>query len=164
MRALVHIGLAAALILAPVLCCCKVVPTRLFGHAASGSVSTTRVPTPSPAQHTSESCCMKVKTTCCHESPAPLSTSAPVPTQHPDSPTAPAPCACCVERPDAAQTETKLSVDAAQPTGELIPPAMIAVVAGCPEHLGLVHGFHSPDPAGVDVRSEILFARHVLRC
>jgi hypothetical protein len=104
---------------------------------------------------------VKTKSTCCHEAlPAPK----PVPTKPTESkpPADPESCACCAERPAAAQTETKPVVAAAQPTGELI--AVAVLVAGSPEHLGLFRGSHPPERTGVDARSAALFDRHVMHC
>jgi hypothetical protein len=104
---------------------------------------------------------VKVKSTCCHEAlPAPK----PAPAEPTESkpPTAPESCACCTERPDAAELEAKPVVASAQPTGELITVA--ALVAGSPEHLSLFRGSHPPERTGVDARSAALFDRHVMRC
>jgi hypothetical protein len=152
MRALVHIGLAMALVVAPTFCCCKVRGLGAVAHAA---------PAPQPASPLPvESCGMKAKASCCHIPKAP-----PAPTEQPDSsPAKPAgsnSCACCGERPDAAQTESKPTVAAAEPTGELL---AVAAVAGFPEHAARSCGTHPTGRAGVDARSAALFERHVLRC
>ncbi len=79
----------------------------------------------------------------------------------PAKPSAPESCACCVERPDAAKTESKPTVAAAEPTGELRSLAVAALAAGSPEHTGRFRGV---DRSGVDARSAALFARHVMHC
>jgi hypothetical protein len=110
---------------------------------------------------------MKAKTSCCHE---PQTTPKPIqaPTSQSDSkpakPIMPESCACCVERPDAAQTESKPTVTAAEPTGELLHPAVAALAAGSPEHPGRFRGLDPPNRAGVDARSAALFDRHVMHC
>jgi hypothetical protein len=73
-------------------------------------------------------------------------------------------CACCVEQPAAAQTESKPQVAAAVPTGELLPPAHFLPDAGCSAHSGLFRGLHPLDSAGADARFDALFLRHTLRC
>jgi hypothetical protein len=159
-RALVHIGLAAVVALAPVLCCCK---ARGLNAASQATPPSTPVSLPLPT----ESCCfvsITPKKTSCHESALPEPVPA-KPTEHkPATPRTPAPCVCCDERPAAAHTESKPQVAAAEPTGELIASAMVSLVAGCPEHFGLFRGLHPPDRVGVDVRFDTLFVRHVLRC
>lgn len=156
MRALVHIGLAVAIVVAPTFCCCKVRGLGAVAHAAP----TLQPASPLPV----EPCGKKVKASCCH---IPKDTPRPAPAERPDSePAKPAgsdSCACCGERSDAAQTESKPTVAAAQPTGELLPLAA-AAVAGFPEHAAWSCGTHPPDRAGVDARSAALFERHVLRC
>jgi hypothetical protein len=157
-RALIHLGLTAALVVAPVLCCCK---ARALVAAPLPSIPTS---IPAPAPKPVESCCSKLMKAACHDaaptpSPAVPAEPKPQPMEAPHSP-----CACCLERPDAAKTEAKPAVQAAEPTGELASPAVAALVAICPEHLGLCRGLHPPDRAGVDVRTAALFERHVLRC
>jgi hypothetical protein len=149
-RALVHIGLALALVLAPTLCCCQVRGLGAVAHAAPSQLP--QLPAPSDP-------CQSKKKSCCHESPkAPTK-----PTDHKPAPQhAPSACACCAERPDAAQTESKPTIAAAEPTGELLPLAN--ALAGAPEHLGLVRGLSPTDRTGVDARSAALFDRHVMRC
>jgi hypothetical protein len=156
-RALVHIGLTVAIVLAPTLCCCKV---RGLGAAAHASAPNSPQSAPLPAP--TDSCHVK-KTSCCHEAPKSAPKAPAKPTEHKPAPQpAPDPCACCGERPDVAQTESKPSVSAAEPTGELLP--LVSAVAGSLEHLGLVRGAYSTDRAGVDARSAALFERHVMRC
>jgi hypothetical protein len=150
-RALVHIGLAVALIVAPALCCCKARGLASVAHAH-----------PQPAQppqgaQPAHSCCEKVVHSCCHDEQPPATPEKPEPAPQPTS----GKCACGVERPTAAQTETKLTVAAAEPTGELLPlPHFIAAVT---EHRGATRGTRPPD-AGVDAKSAALFDRHVMRC
>jgi hypothetical protein len=154
MRAFVHVGLAVAIVLVPTLCCCKLGWLNTPAYAAPSSTQTSTSAAPA------ESCCVKTKPSCCHEkAPKPEQK----PTQHkPAKPTTPDACGCCTERPDAAQTETKPVVAAAEPTGEWL--AVTALVAGSPEHFGLVRRSHPPDGTGVDARSAALFDRHVMRC
>src|SRR5437764_1004885 len=121
MRALIHIGLAVALVIVPTFCCCKARGLGAVTHAAPA-----QMPAPSqlPEVPPVESCCVKAKTSCCHIH-IPGDTPKPSPAKQPDSkpvkPAAPSEsCACCGERPDAAQTESKPTVAAAEPTGELL--------------------------------------------
>src|SRR5258705_6960926 len=71
-RALLHVGLAVALVLTPTLCCCK---ARWFGASAHAAPRPAHaacpIPAPVPAPQPVESCCMKAKTSCCHESTQP---------------------------------------------------------------------------------------------
>ena len=165
MRALVHVGLSVAFVLAPTLCCCKARGLGAVVHAAPAPGHAS-CPNPLPAQPVEvESCCVKAKTSCCHESnDAPQSAPAKPTGSKPAEPSAPGSCACCVERPDAAQTETKPTVAAAEPTGELLSLAVAALAAGTSEHPGRFRGSHPSDRTGVDARSAALFERHVMRC
>ncbi|MBN9119637.1 MAG: response regulator, partial [Planctomycetes bacterium] len=156
-RALIHIGLAVALVLAPTLCCCKV---RGLGTAQAASPRPQPTAFPAPV----DSCHSSKTTSCCHEAPKHTPKAPEKPSDHKPTPRpAPVSCACCGERPDVAQTESKPTVAAAEPTGELLPPAVV-FAAVAPEHLGLVRGLHPPDRADVDARSAALFDRHVMRC
>jgi hypothetical protein len=164
MRALAHIGLAMALVVVPTFCCCKVRGLGAAVHTAPTSPAPSQLPAESPAPPV-ESCCVKAKTSCCHIHP---NTPKPAPAEQPDSkpmkPTAPAEsCVCCGERPDAAQIESKPTVAAPEPTGELLPLAVDAL-AGSPEYAGAFCGHHPPGRAGIDVRFATLFERHTLRC
>jgi hypothetical protein len=155
MQALTRVGLAVLLVLTPAFCCCK---TR-------GLTATARTaPRPAPEQAPVESCRLKAKHSCCDTLPEQQDAPTPVtPIEHkPTKPASPDGRACCLARPDAAQTEGKPVVAAAEPTGELL--AVAALLAGSPEHLVLVRRSHPSDRAGVDARSAALFARHVLRC
>jgi hypothetical protein len=159
-RALVHLGLAATLVLAPALCCCQ---ARLLGAAPQASVDASAPTTlPVPAPKPIESCCSRAKKSLCHES-APIPAKPGEPCPQPLEP-APQPCACCLDRPDAAQTESKPAIESAQPTGEMFTPVLVVLAASCPEHLGLSRGLQPPDRAGVDVRFTTLFVRHQLHC
>ena len=66
--------------------------------------------------------------------------------------------------PDATLPDTLPAVSDPEPTGERPPAAVPGPAAVPPEPLGLVGGLGPPERAGVDARSEALFARHVLRC
>lgn len=114
-----------------------------------------RTPAPSHAPQiplSVESCCSK---SCCHQiAEPPADPVEPGPTPQP----APASRVCCAERPDAAQTESKPSPAAAEPTGELL-PLPHDVPAGTPEHRGSDRGARPPDS-----KSAALFERHVMRC
>jgi hypothetical protein len=68
-----------------------------------------------------------------------------------------------MERPTAAQTESKPTVAVSQPTGEMLPLALVAL-AGSSEHAGTFRGLSPPERAGVDARSAALFDRHVMHC
>ena len=70
----------------------------------------------------------------------------------------------CFAKTDAIPPESPPTVSDPEPTGVLIPIALLGLTALPPEHLGLVGGLNSPERAGVDVRSDSLFVRHVLRC
>ncbi len=151
MKALLHVGLAVAIVLAPALCCCQAgwfAKPAQVAHAAAPAVPVTLPPV--------ESCCLKAKKTCCDQSAN---------TQHHSQPSEkpPAPeCACCAERPDAAPPEGKLAETAPQPTGELLSLALAGLLAGFPEHAG---SCTPRDPDGRrDARHAALFERHVLRC
>ena len=141
-RAIIHIGLAAAVVLAPALCCCQ---TGWFAKPA-------RSAHPSAAP---ESCCAKAKKTCCDKSNTPTP-----PAEKPHAPE----CVCCAERPDAALTEARPAETPPRPTGELLSLALAGLLAGFPEHAASVTLANPPDRSGVDARSAALFERHVLRC
>ncbi|MBA4062324.1 MAG: hypothetical protein C0501_01195 [Isosphaera sp.] len=149
MRALLHVGLAWLLVLAPAFCCCN---ARLFAGRADAS----------PADPPQKSCCpapseRPAPKSCCHEAePAP----APQPLPAPHAPA----CQCRADLPDATLPDTLPAVSDPEPTGERLPAAVPGPAAVPPEHLGLVGGLGPPERAGVDARSEALFARHVLRC
>lgn len=157
-RALLHIGLAAAIAFAPVLCCCK---AGLFGQPAKVAEGTHAAPL--PVNVPVESCGLNSKKSCCHKSQdAPQPTA---PQNHESKqPTAPSDCACCTERPDVAKTESQPVVPAAEPTGELLPFVHASHATGSPEHLGQFRGLPPPGWTSVDVRFAALFKRHVLRC
>jgi hypothetical protein len=150
MRALSHIGLSLAVILAPALCCCNL---RWMAAASEPThCPTCPQPAPKPAK---PSCCQPA---CCHEAEQDART-APAPTP----PKAPSPACCCnAERPAAALTVTKPQVPTAEFTGEIL--ALVHASAVTPEHAGLVSGLDPPERAGVDARSAALFDRHVMRC
>ncbi len=158
MRALVHIGLSVAVLLAPALCCCKVRGLS----AATRATPADEAPVHAPL----EPCGMKAKSSCCHESndrsePEPF----PAPsTPKPTKPGTPESCPCCGERPDAAQTESQPTGAAPEPTGELLAFSVATLAAGSPAHAGRFHGLFPPERAGVDARSAALFERHVMRC
>lgn len=152
-RALVHVGLAVALVLSPTLCCCKawrLAPAPVHSHRST-LLSTQPVPT------SSESCCLKAKPTCCesHDHPSkPSEKSEPVRSSD---------CACCAERPDAAPPENTVTESNPQPTGELLSLAL----GGLLGHFGHARSAwveNLPDGIGVDARYSALFERHVLRC
>ena len=154
MRASLHIGLAALLVLAPALCCCNI--PWLSSHAtASASLPCPSCPASVATAPVSHACCDQ-------DEAAP---AAPV-AQSPAERQAPTPthCQCCVDRPDTARTELAPTVAVPEPTGELLLVAFLGPVAVAPEHLGLLRGLDPPERAGVDARYESLFARHVLRC
>jgi hypothetical protein len=73
-------------------------------------------------------------------------------------------CKCCGDRPDANLPEAAPAVPAPEPTGELVPLAVLGLAGIPPEHLGLIGGLDPPERAGVDTRSAVLLDRHVLRC
>jgi len=165
MRFLVHIGLAILLVIAPTLCCCSV-RTALARVAAP---SPPRLPTsstpPAKSGPVEASCCQAtpvahpVAKSCCHtELAAKNHIPAPKPTAPP-----PSKCVCCVKQPDATPPQLA-TVPATLLPGDFVPVELLALVAIPPEHLGLLGGLDPPEHAGVDTRSEALFARHVMRC
>ncbi|MBP3955521.1 hypothetical protein J8F10_09535 [Gemmata sp. G18] len=154
-RPFVHIGLALAIVLAPTLCCCKAGWFPQPTQAAQVPAPTTSAPAPV------EPCRLKTKPNCCHESTTDhtsKSSNTPAPAHAPE-------CACCVERSDAALTESALTETAPRPTGELLALALAGLLA-VPEHLGSARGLHPRGrPDGLrDARYVALFERHVLRC
>lgn len=157
MRALLHSGLALAIVLAPALCCCKVGLLHPAATAAPAlGVAADVQPAPAPPV---ESCCAKARTACCHEQPSQPTEPA---HQQPPQPGAPDSCACCDDRPDAAKTETAPIVSAPEPTGEVL--HWVVFAATLPEQPGRFREGHPPDGTGVDARSAALDERHVLRC
>lgn len=165
LRALIHVGLAALLVIAPALCCCNVrlIAGQFTAASASNSANPPRLQ-PEPAL---PSCCHElkpvVKKSCCHESDSSNSN-----TQKPENQPKPAApqqrCDFCCEKPNATPPKNLSAVAAPEPTGELIPISLLGLTALPPEHLVLLLGLESPERAGVDTRSDCLFARHVLRC
>ena len=165
MRALVHVGLAALLVLAPAFCCCNI--RLLTGLVAAADRLTPTCPacpehlTPQPAPPASP-CCHSEATkatpkSCCHQ-------AEPEKKPAPKSP-APQPSQCCFDqRPVATAPEAATKPADPQPTGELLPLALVGLAGISPEHLGLLGGLEPPERAGVDTRSATLFDRHVLRC
>jgi hypothetical protein len=154
MRASLHVGLAALLVLAPALCCCNI--PWLSGHATASA----SLPCPSCPESVATT---PVPHSCCDPDEDPP--ASPV-AQSPAERQAPAPthCQCCVDRPDAARPEAAPTVAVPEPTSGLLPVAFLGPMAVAPEHLGLLRGLDPPERAGVDALHEALFARHVLRC
>lgn len=162
MRALVHVGLAALLVIAPALCCCNL--HYLTGRAvAAPCPSCTHAPA-APVEAATPSCChhevapQTAKQSCCNEPAA----------DTPESPSAPKPhapeCKCAAERADTAPPLVAPEIAAPEPTGEVILVAVLDPAAVPPEHFGLIGGLDPPERAGVDTLSEALFSRHVMRC
>lgn len=161
MRAVTHIGLAVAVILAPVLCCCHV-----------GAVAA-RTPARSPARNDSagliHSCCRTptvAQASCCGPQPSiRFETPGPSPARPAAARVAPAggSCGCYAERLPAVPAETR-PVVLDPPPAERLPladfcPAVLA------EQVRLCPG--GPDPPGRpawDAVREALDHRHVLRC
>jgi hypothetical protein len=167
LRALVHVGLAALLVIAPALCCCNV--RLIAGQFIAPSTPNGSCPaSPEPDPGLPSSCCHTAKAvaqkkSCCHDS-QPSRSDAPKP-QNQSRPTAPQHrCDFCCAKPSATPPKNLTAVAAPEPTGELIPVALLGLTALPPEHLVLLGGLDPPEWAGVDCRSESLFARHVLRC
>src|SRR5438132_5514572 len=165
MRALVHVGLAALLVLAPALCCCTVRLVTSLALASSfappacpSCKQPDSLPSPPPAPswcHTEAA--KPAKKPCCHAEEAAPTKQAPAKPQPPASPVEPNKCSCCTERPDAIPPATAPTLAPPEPTGELLPVVILALAAVPPEHLGLVGGLDPPERAGVDARSEALF-------
>jgi hypothetical protein len=168
LRALLHFGLSALLVIAPALCCCNV---RLIAGQFAACPSCPRpdpLP-PTPSCHTEKPTKPHQKASCCHKAvPAPLDTNDTQSDPSKPAPTTPKPrpshCDFCDERPNATLPQGAPSVAAPEPTGELVPLAFVGIADVSPEHLGLLGGLQPPERAGVDTRSETLFSRHVLRC
>lgn len=158
LKAISHFGLSALLVIAPALCCCNV---RLLAGQAGAHSTCPKPEAPLP------SCCQSAKPvaktvkkpSCCHQTDEPKGDS-------PSKPASPKPshCSLCDEKPHATAPENAPSVAAPEPTGELLPLALIGLSAVAPEHIGLVGGLEAPDRIGVDVRFTTLFEHHVLRC
>ena len=179
MRALVHIGLAALLVVAPALCCCNLgLLTRHAGAATRGCPSCESADLPAAPQPADPkpACCQSQlqperpgKMSCCGAVETPAD-PAPRHDHGANAPAKPQPtpfpgkCQCCGERPAATSPEAAPAVADPEPTGERLPLAVLRLTALPPEHLGLLGGLRPPERAGVDARSESLFSRHVLRC
>lgn len=150
-RAILHLGLSLAIVIAPAACCCQV---GLFRQLAQAAATPGAQPEQAPP---AESCCHKARSSCCHEP-----TPSPLPTEHKQPlPKSPESCACCNQQLIAAQTESKPTVAAPEPTGELLPFAALAAISDYPHRSGVdnLTGWY-----GVDARTAALFERHVLRC
>lgn len=162
MRALVHVGLAALLVIAPALCCCNL--HYLTGRAVAAPCPSCTHPSATPAEAVAPSCCRHeaspepVTKSCCHEAEAPGSPPAPQPKPHPPE------CKCAAERADTAPPQVAPEIAAPEPTGEVLLVAVLLQSAVPLEHLGLVGGLDPPERAGVDCKSEVLFTRHAMRC
>ena len=112
-------------------------------------------PEPEPAL---PSCCHPpqrvVQFSCCHVSEAAQPDSR---AQH-QPPATPQPrCDFCVEKSVATPPESGPSLESPQPTGELIPVALLGLTTLPLEHLGLLGGLDPHEWTGVDTRSECLF-------
>jgi hypothetical protein len=163
-RAIIHIGLAVALVLAPTLCCCKSRWLAAPAQAANVPVIAHCVPSPSPkpVEPELESCCAKKAKTCClHTEPAQPSQQT---GNEPSAPRHAPECACCMERPDAALPEITTGEEHPQQIGEFLSLAVAYGAAGDATHASRVCEAKPPERAGVDARYESLFLRHVLRC
>jgi hypothetical protein len=158
-RTILHLGLVAVIAIAPTLCCCKAALPRPIRTAASTAVHSEPTSAPEPI----ESCCLKARTSCCHQQSGPtqLPVSSTPQQQQPQPPEA---CACCSERSDAASIESRTVLSPPVASGEYLPLPSDAFAAGAPEHLGQYRGMPPPGYSGVDVRYSVLFERHVLRC
>jgi hypothetical protein len=171
LRPLIHVGLAALLVIAPALCCCNV--RLLAGQLAASpmspmsNASCPACPQPEPAV---PSCCHSTKPSpnksSCHANEPAKSDSDAQKQQKQKVPAAPKHQRCdfCGAKPDATLPKTVPTVDAPEPTGELIPVALLGLTVLPPEHLGLLVGLEHSEQSGVDTRFNSLFARHVLRC
>jgi hypothetical protein len=74
------------------------------------------------------------------------------------------PCNACFAKTEAIPPESAPTVADPEPTGEMIPLTLLGLTDIPPEHLGLLGGLDPPERAGVDMRTDSLFIRHVLRC
>lgn len=161
MRSLIHVGLAALLVVAPALCCCTV--RNLTGLALAHLV------TDLPASAvTGDACCHTVKPArtakkagCCQatDSEKPESANKPQPTAPKQDR-----CQVCEDRLEAIPPEIAQLATGPGSTGELM-PIDNHWLPGLPiESQNLIGG---PDPTGWvggDSRYNSLFLRHVLRC
>jgi hypothetical protein len=159
---MLHVGLALLLVIAPALCCCNV---RLVGQLFAAPAKAAPCPACPQPEESLPACCQTAKkankASCCREAEPNQS-----PNKNPSQPPYPKQdrCDSCCERPDAAPPESAPKVASPEPTGEIVPLAILSVATFTPEHLGLLDGLHQTERAGVDARSESLFSRHVLRC
>lgn len=147
MRALSHIGLSLAVILAPALCCCNL---RWMAAASESTHAPTCPPVPKSA-----TCCQK---SCCYDADAAEPVAVPATPPKTPSPS----CCCTADRPVAADTAQKPDVPAPEFTGEVL--TLTHTPALAPEHARLASGLDPPERAGVDARSAALFERHLMRC
>ncbi len=152
LRCVIQIGLALAVLAAPVLCCCNV---RLLARTLAPVAPT------APA-----ACCQKTHApaakaipSCCHadaDEPAP-------PASDPSPCPVPLSCHCLSDRPDAVPSADPEQVAAPSHTSDLPPVTALghagAVgLGGCATCAAL-----DADPAA-DARGDALDFRHVLRC
>lgn len=148
-RAFLHVGLAAALVVAPTLCCKAAGLSRPTRHAHTAPVTATAPITPAH-----KSCCRQHARgdtpTGQPQQPAPL------PAECPE-------CVCCLDRPPAAPPERAAGESDPQPTGELL-ALTHAGLAGSLERPDRFAAPRPPEWGGVDVKYAQLFERHVLRC
>jgi hypothetical protein len=162
MQPLVHIGLSALFAIAPALCCCNV--RLITGQVVPLSQPSADCRVGRTDEPALPRCCQPARSSCCH------SVAAEPPNNEHGQPSEPSPaqplprCDLCFLKPDATPPKSGPSVDQPEPTGVLLPLALVGLTALPPEHLGLVGGLALLDRTGVDTRSECLLARHVMRC
>ena len=153
-RSLIHVGLAALLVIAPALCCCTV--RFLAGQLTPSPPPNHTCPACPPSEPALPSCCQAAET-------ARREADQKQHTKHP-KPISPQHCDMCFAQLDAIPPESAPEVTDPQPMGEPIPIALLGLTALSPEHLGLLGGLDPSERAGVDPRFDSLFMRHVLRC
>jgi len=158
MRALIHVGLAALVVIAPALCCCNL-------HYIVGSVAASHASCPATPQSESIPPIVAEPPSCCHHEVTPAKECCPAnkPPERQADPKPKPQCPAC-ERADTLPPQPTPEIAAAEPTGKLLLD-VFRVQTGIPlEHLALIGGLDPPERAGVDTRYESLFLRHVLRC
>ena len=121
LRAIVHVGLAAILVIAPALCCCSV---RLLAAQIVAPSSTPICPSCPQPEPITPSCCTSKKSSCCQS-------AEPVKNETPYQPRPAAPqqhrCDYCDIKPEATLPKSMPTIADPEPTGELLPLAVLGL-------------------------------------